>query len=543
MKKTGRGLCVAVLLCCVAPWALAQSRTGTIEGEDGYYFTNDRDRNPTQGGFVSYEADVQEGTDVFIGPNAVILGSSSIQGRARIYGNAVVKDAEVIDRAKVYGDARVIGNVFVSGEAKIYGNAYVHTNEDDELSVSGQAKIYGDAEVTGNVEILDKAKIAGNAVVRGDAVVGGTAIVRGETVVETGEVFEGTLETDATPPEITLQCAWFPEHIEVSVRASEPLEALNVGGQDVLTEAARGPWQVRVTRGSGQVSVVARDASGNEVQLPLPQEPGWTPGEAQLAVSREREVPFACTSAGLELVLVPAGSFTMGSPPDESGRGSAEVQHRVSLSRSVYLARTEVTQGAFEALMGFNPASNKNLALPVESVTWYDAIAFCNALSLRDGLEPAYSLQNLRKNGESISSADVTFHGLDSEGYRLPTEAEWEYACRAGTTAARYGDLDSVAWHAGNSGSSTHAVGLKAANAWGLYDMLGNVWEWCWDGHADYAGDAVDPLGAGPGASHRVYRGGSWNGGARNCRSANRYWYEPGYRYSLLGFRPARSCP
>ena len=128
-------------------------------------------------------------------------------------------------------------------------------------------------------------------------------------------------------------------------------------------------------------------------------------------------------------------------------------------------------------------------------------------------------------------------------GYRLPTEAEWEYAAQAGTTGPRYGELNAVAWYSDNSGGTTHRVGQKRANTLGLYDMLGNVWEWCHDWHGDYPGGSMtDPSGPGAG-SGRVARGGSWGNGTRDVRAANRYGGTPGYRYDALGFRLSRSSP
>ena len=158
---------------------------------------------------------------------------------------------------------------------------------------------------------------------------------------------------------------------------------------------------------------------------------------------------------------------------------------------------------------------------------------FCNALSRRVGLEEAYVV-----NGE-----DVTWKGLSCPGFRLPTEAEWEYACRAGTTGARYGNLDDVAWYSSNSGSTTHPVRRKQPNAWGLYDTLGNVFEWCWDWWDTYpSGVVTDPVGPGSG-SYRVGRGGSWSGGAQFARAAYRGRWTPGRRFVNLGFRLARSLP
>ena len=170
---------------------------------------------------------------------------------------------------------------------------------------------------------------------------------------------------------------------------------------------------------------------------------------------------------------------------------------------------------------------------PVENVSWNDAIAFCNKLSEREGLRPYY-----RSGAEEQSGGD---------GYRLPTEAEWEYACRAGsTTRYSFGDdaasLGEFAWYDGNSGSKTHPVGQKRPNAFGLYDMHGNVWEWCWDGYEEryYANSPTDdPLGPSQ-AAVRVIRGGSWDNDPRDARSANRSRGTPGDRDDDLGFRVAR---
>ena len=234
-------------------------------------------------------------------------------------------------------------------------------------------------------------------------------------------------------------------------------------------------------------------------------------------------------------ILVQPGVFTMGSPSDESGRDDDEMQHPVTLTHSFWLKATEVTQGEWESLMGGNPSSFGSCGAdcPVEDVSWYDAVGYCNALSAQQGLAKCYE----------VDGYAVTFAGLDCPGYRFPTEAEWEYAARAGTTGARYGDLDAVAWYDSNSGGKPHPVGKKQANAWGLYDMLGNVWEWCHDWYVDdAAGPATDPSGPSVG-SNRVLRGGSWISDAVFARAASRNCYSPGFRNFYLGLRPARSNP
>jgi formylglycine-generating enzyme required for sulfatase activity len=229
-------------------------------------------------------------------------------------------------------------------------------------------------------------------------------------------------------------------------------------------------------------------------------------------------------------VRIAPGTFAMGSPSGEDGRDDDEIQHRVTITRGYCMKATEVTQGEWQAVMGSNPSTFKNCGAncPVERVTWDDAVGYANALSRREGLPECYS--------------GSTFTGLDCRGYRLPTEAEWEYAARAGTTGATYENLDSVAWYDQNAGVTTHPVRQKQPNAWGLYDMLGNVWEWTGDWYAAYAGLAADPAGAAAG-SIRVARGGSWSSNARRARAARRRNDPPGFRYEFLGFRLSRTAP
>lgn len=231
-------------------------------------------------------------------------------------------------------------------------------------------------------------------------------------------------------------------------------------------------------------------------------------------------------------VLIQPGTFMMGSPPDEAGRYNDETRHEVTLTRPFYLQATPVTQSQWKALMGNNPAHFKGDDLPVECVSWYDAIGYANALSTWEGLASYYAV-----DGATVSI-------LGGGGYRLPTEAEWEYACRAGATDARYGDLDEIAWYRSNSGDTSHPVGQKQPNAWGLYDMIGNVWEWVWDWYGPYPPEAAtDPTGPETG-SCRVNRGGSWVGDAYYARAACRGGYhDPGGRGGGLGFRLARSAP
>ena len=262
------------------------------------------------------------------------------------------------------------------------------------------------------------------------------------------------------------------------------------------------------------------------------------------------------TSAPANFVLIQGGTFTMGSPSNEPSRESDETQHQVTVS-SFYMSKHEVTQREYQEVMGTNPSNFKGDNLPVENVSWYDAVEYCVRRSEREGLTPAYTIDKGRSDPNNQNSSDnvrwaVTWNP-NANGYRLPTEAEWEYACRAGTvTPFNTGSniTTSLANYDGNypyNNNSkgtyrerTTTVGSFPANPWGLYDMHGNVWEWCWDWYGGYASGAqTDPRGAVSG-SYRVIRGGSWNSSGRNLRSAYRGRSTPSIRHYDYGFRLVR---
>jgi formylglycine-generating enzyme required for sulfatase activity len=237
----------------------------------------------------------------------------------------------------------------------------------------------------------------------------------------------------------------------------------------------------------------------------------------------------------------------MGSPLTELGRDDDETQHIVAIPDEFYVAATEVTQSSFDSLMGYNPSYFQGGDWPVERVTWFEAIQYCNALSLSEGYTPCYDIDSSQVLWE------VTWD-REAIGYRLPTEAEWEYACRAGTETAFFtGDiaeetcgidasLNLAGWYCGNADSSTHEVGEKQANGFGCHDMHGNVWEWCWDYYGPYETGAVyDPTGPEFG-THRVIRGGSWYYFARECRSASREMRSPTSADDFVGFRVVRNA-
>ncbi|MGW5704514.1 formylglycine-generating enzyme family protein [Amycolatopsis japonica] len=197
----------------------------------------------------------------------------------------------------------------------------------------------------------------------------------------------------------------------------------------------------------------------------------------------------------MEMITVPAGRATL-------------ADRRTQRSWTVDVA---------SFLLAPVPVTRKTGRLPLVDVSWQDALLFCNTLSEREGLTPVYEL-------------DSPTWDRSANGYRLPTEAEWEHACRAGTTGPRYGPLDEIAWYRENSAESVHEVGGKAPNAWGLHDMLGNVWEWCWDVYdAEVYGE------------YRVLKGGGWFDEQWSCRASVRRRSHPTFRVDDVGFRLARS--
>ena len=254
---------------------------------------------------------------------------------------------------------------------------------------------------------------------------------------------------------------------------------------------------------------------------------------------------FAQQTAPEGFVRINGGTFMMGSPDSEPMRDLYETQRQVTIS-SFYIGKFQVTQAEYEAVMGTNPSNFRGPNLPVERVSWFEAIEFCNERSRREGLTPAYTISD---RGDSRT---VTWN-RSANGYRLPTEAEWEYACRAGTTTPfnTGGNITtSQANYNGNFPYNNNArgiyrqhttvVGSFAANAWGLHDMHGNVSEWCWDWYRVYpSGAQTDPAGAASGTA-RVIRGGGWNYNAWNLRSAARNGNMPHSRIIYVGFRVVR---
>jgi eukaryotic-like serine/threonine-protein kinase len=276
------------------------------------------------------------------------------------------------------------------------------------------------------------------------------------------------------------------------------------------------------------LGVINRAAPSNS----LPPQP--SPGTPAVPASDV----ITTRTAQIILKLIPAGVFGMGSlDEDHEAQADEKPRHTIRIRQDFYLGITPATQAQYAAVLGTNPSQFYRWPEnPVEQVSWFDAVVFCNELSKKEGLAPYYVIPNWNR---------VMVGG--GEGYRLPTEAEWEYACRAGTeTRYSFGDdaamLREYAWYHPDSECQTSPVGQKRPNAWWLYDLHGNVWEWCSDWYdEDYYRNSpgIDPLGA-ERAEYRTFRGGSWRVEAHYLRSANWDGHAPEFRHFSVGFRVAR---
>lgn len=214
------------------------------------------------------------------------------------------------------------------------------------------------------------------------------------------------------------------------------------------------------------------------------------------------------------LVKIPQGSITL--------RDDRIKKQWVEEIQSFYISKYVITQEVFSAIVDYNPSTFTGNRRPVETVTWLDCVNFCNALSHLFDLMPFYEIDSLNS---------LVIKQENSDGFRLPTDAEWEYACKAGSSSPQYDDINKIAWYKNNSNGTTQNIGLKKPNHWGLYDMLGNIWEWCSDIYNE------DTYG-----SYRIIRGGGWNDDERGCLATNRRRSHPtAYKIDDLGFRIARN--
>lgn len=298
-----------------------------------------------------------------------------------------------------------------------------------------------------------------------------------------------------TPPEVVIQAP--PRTLGLRMELIPKLTVEGPPGVRAVVESAvalTGPWEAWTNVFVGAEGVVLVDLRAGLAARFYRAVPGGPPG----------------------FVWIQPGSFVMGSPETEEGRFPDEVQHTVTLTRGFWISDHETTQEEYESVMGFNPSFHQGPQFPVEQVRWGDAAEYCRRLTERE--RAAGRISALQR-------------------FRMPTEAEWEYVARAGTTGPRHGDLDAIAWWAGNAPSETTTVRQKAPNAWGVYDMIGNAWEWVGDWFADYpVGPATDPEGPASG-SDRVTRGGSWGYPIHYCRSAVRSHMNLVESFTNLSFR------
>lgn len=342
----------------------------------------------------------------------------------------------------------------------------------------------------------------------------------------------------ATGPRLTITNAQYSESGEYQVRVSNnagsvgsspvPLSVRSVVLEATELQSLPGDVQMREmeVRGVSGLNAALEKAptvGGPWIEwtniVPTPQ--GVIIADSSRTVGPQfYRAKVSLAAAPVGFVWIPPGTFIMGSPPSEPGRRENELQHQVTLSRGFWMCEHEVTQAEFKNVMQVNPSMIVGQDLPVGQVSWGSAVEYCKRLTER----------------ERSSGTIAEWHT-----YRLPTEAEWEYAARAGTTSPRYGQLDDVAWHSENSNASPHAVRTKAPNAWGLYDMIGNMTEWVWDWGGDYpTGPVMDP--SGPSVPPifrrtRITRGGAYHLAQEFCRSASRLGVLVDMQNGGAGFR------
>jgi formylglycine-generating enzyme required for sulfatase activity len=352
---------------------------------------------------------------------------------------------------------------------------------------------------------------------------------------------------------------------QVSVRLVPEILVTGLPGSELQIEWTSGlgssaPWNVLTNLTIGETGATTIDLTVG------------TAGRFYRAVAPLPPPPPPVTAPPDEatplMLRIPASTFTMGSPLGEKFRSIDETQHSVRIARDYFFGSTEINHAQWTLVRGWGvdngytdlPAGRNGWNgdplgdHPITEVSWFDAVKWCNALSEWTGLVPAYTLDGMvfrQGNDERVRCH------WDATGYRLPTEAEWEHACRAGNPTAYFTgqntrafcepepNLDLAGWYCGNSDANTHPVAApdKQPNGFGLHDLHGNVLEWCWDWYGSYSTSAVvDPKGPATG-SQRASRGGSWSDAAQYCRSASRNRSEPGNRSGNIGFRLCRTAP
>ena len=365
------------------------------------------------------------------------------------------------------------------------------------------------------------------------------------------------------PPKPQIETVWLYGNLEVETNLTgdlylngDKIQSLAAGQKAKISKLVTGDYTVELRTAEGnqskQVSVQKDQTQSLAFKFEKKVQPAVTiPTPAPATPSVQPS-----TSTPANMVYVEGGTFNMGS---NDGHDNEKPVHKVSVS-SFYIGKYEVTQKEWREVMGSSPSYFKGDDKPVEQVSWYDVIEYCNQRSLKEELTPCYTIDKSRKDPNNTNSSDNLKWSVSvnwqANGYRLPTEAEWEYAARGGNKSRGYeysgsNDIGSVAWYYENSYDKgenhpdygTHKAGTKAANELGIYDMSGNVWEWCWDWYdSGYYGksQSSDPIGAGSG-SYRVVRGGSWDSNPVYLRVCNRLYYDPFNRGSIIGVRLVRA--
>lgn len=319
-----------------------------------------------------------------------------------------------------------------------------------------------------------------------------------------------------------------------------------------------GPMTAEPDAAAEPAAAAEPDAAADADASPSPPTPPPPPGPDAAAP----DIATSACGGGAPVgwAYIAPGSFMMGSPSSEKDRESQEVLHPVTITRPFWLSATEVTRREWQTVMPKDPSDYTKCGLdcPVELVTWFDTVAYANAAGMRDGFAPCYFTDAgaVYDAAAAVAKKAVRWTaGLTCPGYRLPTEAEWEYAARAGSTTAFPGGtltgsactpllavLDAIGWYCGNGKDGSHPVAKRGPNPWGVYDVYGNVWEWVWDASGSYPSGAVtDPIGPASG-TERISRGGAYHNSPNNCRAAVRASDKPSDVYHDTGFRLARTA-
>ena len=490
--------------------------------------------------------------------------------------------------------ARLLAEAGVDPQVKLVDFGIAGLAEPSELSA--RSRVLGTAAYVAP-EVLDpEAVITAAADVYGAGAVA-YELLTGKPPVVAGHRPVAELREDVSDGDSLLISSTVSTDPAARPTAAQALVALNRGGAppSVRQASAAGPAASDESRAAAHRTVAARNGHGREDPTGGKGAPGSTDTSAKwrtglriaaasavallVAVSwfvvangrkgsgsasglqeLPRENAWLDTHSGMRFKMIPPGSFEMGSPPGEIGRREDERQTEVVITRGFWIGETEVTQLQWRAVTGGSPSRFDGCGddCPVENVSWWDTLVFANAMSAEAGVEPCYELSGCTAGGDDGGTVcrAVEFAGLACRGYRLPTEAEWEYAARAGSTTPFWAGDTLGTGQANYNGNYPYGGGTKGSyrahtrpvrshppNSWGLFDVSGNVWEWCWDRYGEYSdGAVVDPLGPTSGAD-RVERGGGWFSLARDCRSANRSAGDPSERDHGLGLRLVRCVP